>query len=302
MNLLIVTGPTASGKTKLAIHLANRLKGEIVSADSRQVYRGMDIGTGKDLPEYTLNGATISHHLIDIREAGDEYNLYEFQQDFEKAYDDIRSRGKLPILAGGTGLYIEGILKNFTYTSVPANPTLREELKNYKKEELELLLEKVNRRKLHFDSSTSKRLIRAIEICRYLEDCEVPKTPSTTFDYKIIAVTLERKELLRRIKERLHHRLDLGMVEEVKGLIEKGISPEKLKYYGLEYKLITQYLEGEFAYSEMTERLNVAIRQYAKRQMTWFRGMERKGFAIHWIDGTMPTEEQAASILNIIDK
>ncbi len=300
MNLLIVTGPTASGKTRLAVHLANRLEGEIISADSRQVYKGMDIGTGKDLTEYTLDHRPIPYHLVDIRDAGEEYNLYEYQQDFEKAYQSIRSRGKLPLLAGGTGLYIEAVLKNFAFTAVPTNPTLREDLKNKKKEELEVLLKKLNRQHRNFDTSTTKRLIRAIEISTYLEDRQVEKPTATPLDFKIVALHLERQEVLRRIQQRLQQRLDSGMIDEVQGLIKKGVSFEKLKYYGLEYKFIAQYLEGEFSYPEMVEKLNVAIRQYAKRQMTWFRGMERKGFAINWIDGNLQVDDQVSSVLDIL--
>lgn len=300
MNLLIVTGPTASGKTRLAVHLANRLEGEIISADSRQVYKGMDIGTGKDLTEYTLDHRPIPYHLVDIRDAGEEYNLYEYQQDFEKAYQSIRSRGKLPLLAGGTGLYIEAVLKNFAFTAVPTNPSLREDLRNKEKDELEVLLKKLNLQHHNFDTSTTKRLIRAIEISTYLEDRQVEKSTAKPLDFKIVALHLERKEVLRRIQLRLQQRLDCGMIEEVQGLIKGGVSLEKMKYYGLEYKFIAQYLEREFSYPEMVEKLNVAIRQYAKRQMTWFRGMERKGFAINWIDGNLQVDDQVSSVLEIL--
>lgn len=302
MKLIIITGPTTAGKTKVAVQLAALLNGEVISADSRQVYRSMDIGTGKDLSDYQVNGKAIHHHLIDIREAGEEYNLFEYQRDFAEAYADVVARGKTPILAGGTGLYIEAVLKNFNQTAVPVDEGLRSRLEKEEKAKLEQQLRKLNCQQLNFDTSTKKRLIRAIEICRFLEQHTLIEKPGDNLEYVIFCLNPDRKEVLRRIQNRLKHRLDNGMIEEVQGLIRKGVSEEKLKYYGLEYKFIAGYLEKEFTYEAMFERLNVAIRQYAKRQMTWFRRMERNGFKVHWINAGRSIEDQVAQILTILDE
>lgn len=292
-DLIVILGPTASGKTHLAVQLAHRINGEIISADSRQVYRGMDIGTGKDLEEYTIDNQSIPYHLIDILNAGEQYHIHLFQQDFLKVYNDITARGKTPILCGGSGMYIEAILQGYEFTAIPIDENYRETLlpKSY-----EELLSSANTliRKEGFkpDLSTKKRLIRAFEISRFLHqnpDFEIPKpTVPQSIIFGLNPDTEIRRE---RITKRLHHRLENGMIEEVKTLIDNGISPEKLIFYGLEYKFITQYLTGELNYEIMVERLNVAIHQFAKRQMTYFRKMERDGLEINWLSSQKPLEE-----------
>jgi tRNA dimethylallyltransferase len=290
--LITILGPTACGKTSLAVALAARVGGEIISADSRQVYRRMDIGTGKDLEDYTLNikdeRLKIPYHLIDICEPGTKYNLFQYQQDFLQAYEDIISRGAQPILCGGTGLYIESVLKGYSLSPVPQNPELREELADRSLEELtEMLvdLKKQTGSNMHnrTDVDTVQRAIRAIEIETYnlhtpMEERQFPKIP-----YIIIGVDVDREVRRQRITQRLQQRLEEGMVEEVKGLLDSGIPAEDLIYYGLEYKYVTEYIIGKLSYEEMFRQLEIAIHQFAKRQMTWFRGMERRGFKIHWL-------------------
>ena len=286
--LITILGPTACGKTSLAVALAARVGGEIISADSRQVYRRMDIGTGKDLADYTFNGRTIPYHLIDICEPGTKYNLFQYQQDFLQAYEDIISRGAQPILCGGTGLYIESVLKGYSLSPVPQNPELREELADRSLEELtEMLvdLKKQTGSNMHnrTDVDTVQRAIRAIEIETYnlhtpMEERQFPKIP-----YIIIGVDVDREVRRQRITRRLQQRLEEGMVEEVKGLLDSGIPAEDLIYYGLEYKFVTEYVIGKLSHEEMFRQLEIAIHQFAKRQMTWFRGMERRGFKIHWL-------------------
>ena len=286
--LITILGPTACGKTSLAVALAARVGGEIISADSRQVYRRMDIGTGKDLADYTFNGRTIPYHLIDICEPGTKYNLFQYQQDFLQAYEDIISRGAQPILCGGTGLYIESVLKGYSLSPVPQNPELREELADRSLEELtEMLvdLKKQTGSNMHnrTDVDTVQRAIRAIEIETYnlhtpMEERQFPKIP-----YIIIGVDVDREVRRQRITRRLQQRLEEGMVEEVKGLLDSGIPADDLIYYGLEYKYVTEYIIGKLSYEEMFRQLEIAIHQFAKRQMTWFRGMERRGFKIHWL-------------------
>jgi tRNA dimethylallyltransferase len=286
--LITILGPTACGKTSLAVALAARVGGEIISADSRQVYRRMDIGTGKDLADYTFNSRTIPYHLIDICEPGTKYNLFQYQQDFLQAYEDIISRGAQPILCGGTGLYIESVLKGYSLSPVPQNPALREELADRSLEELtEMLvdLKKQTGSNMHnrTDVDTVQRAIRAIEIETYnlhtpMEERQFPKIP-----YIIIGVDVDREVRRQRITRRLQQRLEEGMVEEVKGLLDSGIPAEDLIYYGLEYKYVTEYIIGKLSYEEMFRQLEIAIHQFAKRQMTWFRGMERRGFKIHWL-------------------
>ena len=286
--LITILGPTACGKTSLAVALAARVGGEIISADSRQVYRRMDIGTGKDLADYTFNGRTIPYHLIDICEPGTRYNLFQYQQDFLQAYEDIISRGAQPILCGGTGLYIESVLKGYSLSPVPQNPELREELADRSLEELtEMLvdLKKQTGSNMHnrTDVDTVQRAIRAIEIETYnlhtpMEERQFPKIP-----YIIIGVDVDREVRRQRITRRLQQRLEEGMVEEVKGLLDSGIPADDLIYYGLEYKYVTEYIIGKLSYEEMFRQLEIAIHQFAKRQMTWFRGMERRGFKIHWL-------------------
>jgi tRNA dimethylallyltransferase len=310
--MITILGPTASGKTQIATQLAARLDGEIISADSRQVYRRMDIGTGKDLGDYTVDKGEetvkIRHHLIDICEPGTKYNLFQYQEDFHKAYNDIMSRGKLPILCGGTGLYIEAVLKGYNLPDVPQNPELRESLKDKSLDELTAMLEDLKKQTgsvMHnkTDVDSCQRAIRAIEIEKYIlevrgKKLEVRDVPP--LDSVIIGVDIDRELRRRKITQRLHARLESGMVDEVRGLLAEGIPPENLIYYGLEYKFLTQYVIGQLSYDEMVRQLEIAIHQFAKRQMTWFRGMERRGFNIHWITRPESDEELHKVVDDII--
>lgn len=289
-SLIVILGPTASGKTHLAVQLAHQIDGEIISADSRQVYRGMDIGTGKDLDEYVIDGKKIPYHLIDIIEAGESYHIYQFQQDFQKAYTDILQRGKTPILCGGSGMYLDAVLKGYEFTAVPVNESLRETLLEKSMEELLDIFEaNKNVYAEKSDTSTKKRLIRAIEINLFLNqnpDFKITSQPITNATiFGLNPPTEIRRE---RITKRLIARLENGMILEVEALLNKGISPDKLIFYGLEYKFITQYLMGEISYQIMFEKLNVAIHQFAKRQMTFFRKMENDGLKINWLDSNVP--------------
>ena len=295
--MITILGPTASGKTTLAAHLAARLgDAEIISADSRQVYRGMDIGTGKDLADYTVDGREIPFHLIDICEAGEKYNLFRFQQDFHSAYDDILSRQRRPILCGGTGLYIESVLKGYKMEAVPENPALREQLKDCTLPELKEILEGYKTLHNVTDLDTTKRAIRAIEIQAYYREHGTLERDFPAIDSLIIGISIDRDLRRRRISERLRHRLEQeDMVGEVKRLLER-VPADNLIYYGLEYKYLTLYVLGRLSYDEMVRQLEIAIHQFAKRQMTWFRGMERRGFTIHWIDGTLPVAEQVQAV------
>ena len=297
--MITILGPTASGKTKLAAHLAARLgDAEIISADSRQVYRGMDIGTGKDLDDYTIGGKDIPFHLIDICEAGEKYNLFRFQQDFHKAYDDILSRHRQPILCGGTGLYIESVLKGYKMEAVPENPALREQLKDRSLQELREILESYKTLHNVTDLDTPKRAIRAIEIQVYYREHGTMERDFPAIDSFIVGVSIDRELRRERISERLRHRLEQeDMVGEVQHLLER-VPAEDLIYYGLEYKYLTLYCLGRLSYDEMVKQLEIAIHQFAKRQMTWFRGMERRGFKINWLDGTLPLEEQVEYIVH----
>ena len=296
--LITILGPTASGKTPLAAHLAAEIGGEIISADSRQVYRRMDIGTGKDLSDYQ----NIPYHLIDICEPGTKYNLFQYQQDFQKAYDDIMARGRQPILCGGTGLYIEAVLKGYQLSPVPQNPELRASLEGKSLEELTAMLKELKRQNgshMHntTDVDTAQRAIRAIEIelgqqgDMKHEAFNMKQTP-----YIIIGVSIDRDLRREKITRRLKARLDEGMIDEVRGLLAEGIPADDLIYYGLEYKYLTEHILGRLTYDEMFRQLEIAIHQFAKRQMTWFRGMERRGFTIHWIDATLPMEQKVAQI------
>ena len=298
--LITILGPTASGKTTLAAHLAARLgDAEIISADSRQVYRGMDIGTGKDLADYTVDGKAIPFHLIDICEAGEKYNLFRYQQDFHAAYDDILSRQRRPILCGGTGLYIESVLKGYKMEAVPENPTLREQLKDCSLQELKTILEGYKTLHNVTDLDTTKRAIRAIEIQAYYREHGTLEREFPAIDSLIIGVSIDRELRRQRISERLRHRLEQeDMVGEVKRLL-KRVPADDLIYYGLEYKYLTLCVLGRLSYDEMVRQLEISIHQFAKRQMTWFRGMERRGFTIHWIDGTLPVEEQVQAIIDL---
>ena len=288
--MITILGPTASGKTAIATHLAERIGGEIISADSRQVYRRMDIGTGKDLSDYVNpeTGRHIPYHLIDIAEPGTRYNLFRYQEDFMKAYNDIQQRGATPILCGGTGLYIESVLKGYNLSPVPQNPELRERLKGKSLEELTAMLTELKRKTgsaMHnkTDVDSCQRAIRAIEIEQYNMEHPTPLREAPAIDSLIIGVDVDREVRRERITRRLHARLEEGMVDEIRGLLSEGIKPEDLIYYGLEYKFITKYVIGELTYDEMVRGLEIAIHQFAKRQMTWFRGMERRGFKINWI-------------------
>lgn len=305
MNKLItILGPTASGKTSLATALAARVGGEIISADSRQVYRNMDIGTGKDLADYNVGGQDIPYHLINICEPGTKYNLFQYQQDFLDAYNDITARGACPVLCGGTGLYIEAVLKGYRLIPVPENKPLRESLEGRSLEELTAILRRLkeeNNSKMHntTDVDTVKRAIRAIEIETHYKTVPVGERDFPDISSVIIGVDIQRDERRRRITQRLKQRLDEGMVEEVRSLLDSGVRAEDLIYYGLEYKFVTEYVTGILSFDEMYRALETAIHQFAKRQMTWFRGMERRGFHINWIDAMKPTDEKVARIMEI---
>lgn len=277
--LICILGPTASGKTRYAVELAGRIDGEILSGDSRQVYRGMDIGTGKDLEEY----GSVPYHLIDIADAGTKYNIYQYQKDFSEAFHDIVSRGKRPVLCGGSGLYIEAVTSGYHLPDVPANEVLRTELGALPMDELIARYERLRKPHNKTDYDTKQRLIRALEIALYENEHPVQYSSYLPQKTKFIGISVSREERNARIDARLERRLESGMVEEVRGLLESGIPAEDLIYYGLEYKYITLYLTGEMDYATMVERLRIAIHQFAKRQMTWFRGMERRGIQIEWI-------------------
>ena len=301
IDLITILGPTASGKTPLAAALADRLGTEIISGDSRQVYRRMDLGTGKDLVDYTVEGRQVPYHLIDIVEPGYKYNVFEYQRDFLKAYQEITAKNKLPILCGGTGMYIESVLKGYRLLPVPENPELRASMEGKSLEELTGILE--GYKKLHnsTDVDTAKRAIRAIEIEEYYKQQPAEYREFPSLKSLIIGVDIDRELRREKITRRLKQRLDEGMVEEVRGLLAEGIDPENLIYYGLEYKFLTQYAIGELTFDEMFHQLETAIHQFAKRQMTWFRGMERRGFTIHWLDATLPMEEKIEHITNLIN-
>jgi len=302
--MITILGPTASGKTDLATHLAARLNAEIINADSRQVYRGMDIGTGKDLADYVVEGHVIPYHLIDICEPGTKYNLFRYQQDFLDCYEDIRSRGALPILCGGTGLYIEAVLKGYSLSPVPQNPDLRTELDGKNLDELTNILVDLKRRNhsvMHnkTDVDSCQRAIRAIEIETYNLTKPTEERQCPPIDSLIIGVDIDREERRRKITKRLKERLKAGMIDEVDGLLKRGIPAEDLIYYGLEYKFVTEYLIGKLSYDEMFQQLEIAIHQFAKRQMTWFRGMERRGFTIHWVNAARKMEDKVEEILKL---
>ena len=301
VDLITILGPTASGKTPLAAALADRLGTEIISGDSRQVYRRMDLGTGKDLVDYTVEGRQVPYHLIDIVEPGYKYNVFEYQRDFLKAYQEITAKNKLPILCGGTGMYIESVLKGYRLLPVPENPELRASLEGKSLEELTGILE--GYKKLHnsTDVDTAKRAIRAIEIEEYYKQQPPEYREFPSLKSLIVGVDIDRELRREKITRRLKQRLDEGMVEEVRGLLAEGIAPENLIYYGLEYKFLTQYAIGELTFDEMFHQLETAIHQFAKRQMTWFRGMERRGFTIHWLDATLSMEDKIEQITNLMD-
>ena len=310
--MITILGPTASGKTTLAAALAYTLhqqgrEAEIVSADSRQVYRGMDIGTGKDLADYRVNGYDVPYHLIDICEPGTKYNLFQYQQDFLTAYRDIVGRGAQPILCGGTGLYIESVLKGYQLSPVPQNQALRDRLEGMSLDELTLMLKDLKSKtgsNMHnqTDVDTAQRAIRAIEIETYNLENPLPKREFPAIASIVVGVNIDREERRRKITNRLKARLEEGMVDEVRELLGRGIAADDLIYYGLEYKYVTEYAIGRITYEEMFQSLEIAIHQFAKRQMTWFRGMERRGVAIHWIDAMLPMEAKVAAIMELEGK
>ena len=301
-DLITILGPTASGKTPLAAALAHRMNTEIISGDSRQVYREMDLGTGKDLADYVVDGKQIPYHLIDIVEPGYKYNVFEFQRDFLEAYEDMKARNLLPILCGGTGMYLESVLKGYKLIPVPENKELRESLADKSLPELTEML--AHYKKLHnsTDVDTVKRAIRAIEIEEYYLTENIDARPFPKLESLIVGVNIDREHRREKISRRLRQRLDEGMVDEVRKLLEKGIQAEDLVYYGLEYKYLTLYATGQLSYEEMVSQLEIAIHQFAKRQMTWFRGMERRGFTIHWIDALSPMDEKVEQILELMNK
>lgn len=299
-DFITILGPTASGKTTLGVAVTKALDGEIISADSRQIYRGMDLGTGKDLEEYTIDGQEIPYHLIDIADPGYKYNVFEYQQDFIKAYQEIKAKNKNVVLCGGTGLYLESVLKGYKLLPVPENKTLRDQLSNKNLKELTDILKGYKELHNTTDIDTCKRAIRAIEIEEYYSTQPKEARSFPKLNSLIIGVDIAREARRAKISSRLKQRLDEGMVDEVKKLIDQGVKPEDLIYYGLEYKFLTLYVLGELNYNEMFNQLEIAIHQFAKRQMTWFRGMERKGFNIHWIDAELPTEEKVDQIFKLI--
>lgn len=316
--MITILGPTASGKTSLAAALAAKIDSldaaswggdtqgaEIISADSRQVYRGMDIGTGKDLEDYTIDGKQIPYHLIDICEPGTKYNLFEYQQDFYDAYLDIQKRGVLPILCGGTGLYIESVLKGYHLSPVPQNQELRDRLADKSLGELTVMLKELKDKtgsNMHnrTDVDTVQRAIRAIEIETFNLEHPMPERELPAVDSLIIGVSIDRDARREKITRRLKQRLKEGMVDEIVTLLDKGVPSENLLYYGLEYKFVTEYVIGKTSYEEMFRSLEIAIHQFAKRQMTWFRGMERRGFTIHWIDALQPMEQKVEQVMELV--
>ena len=295
--LITILGPTASGKTVLAAALADRWGTEIISADSRQVYRGMNIGTGKDLKDYIVDGRPVPYHLIDICSPGDKYSVFAFQRDFHTVFSRLREKGKTPVLCGGTGLYIESVLKGYKLLDVPENRELRESLKNKNLHELEKILQSYKKLHNKTETDSTQRAIRAIEIEEYYLRQEPGKREYEPIRSLIIGIAIDRELRRTKISQRLKSRLEEGMVEEVQGLLDSGVSPEDLLYYGLEYKYLTLYLTGQISCSQMYDGLEIAIHQFAKRQMTWFRGMERRGFQIHWLDAQMPLEEK----INVVE-
>ena len=317
IDLITILGPTASGKTSFAAFLASELDAEIISADSRQIYRQMDIGTGKDLSDYVVNGKQIPYHLIDIADAGYKYNVYEYKRDFLNAYRQIREKNKLPILCGGTGLYLEAVLKDYQLPNVPENAELRKLLENKTLSELTDILKSYKAPHNKTDFDTAQRAIRAIEIAEYqgndARHCGLDPQSHDTLDRRlrvkpamagslIIGIDILREERRKRITQRLRERLQQGMIEEVENILKLGVSPQDLIYYGLEYKFVTNYVLGNLTYDEMFSQLEIAIHQFAKRQMTWFRGMEKRGLTIHWINFSLPNSEKVAMIKKILDK
>ena len=299
-NLVTVLGPTACGKTTLAVALADRLNTAVISADSRQVYRSMDLGTGKDLGEYTLNGRAVPYHLIDIVDAGYKYNVFEYQRDFLKVYAGLHADGQLPVLCGGTGMYLESVLRGYHLVEVPENKDLRDSLADKSLDELTDILRGYKQLHNTTDVDTCKRAIRAIEIEEYYRTNDVNIREFPEIKSLTIGLDVSREVRRERISRRLRERLEQGMVDEVRGILAKGVAPEDLIYYGLEYKYLTMYVIGQLTYEEMVGQLEIAIHQFAKRQMTYFRGMERRGVPIHWIDSSLSTEEKVEQICQLL--
>lgn len=297
--ILVILGPTATGKTKLAASVSEIIGGEVISADSRQVYKGMDLGTGKDLADYQIGDRTVPYHLVDIVEPGTEYNLFRFVKDFNAARKEVESRGNIVVVCGGTGLYLEAVIEKYPLVEVPRNPGLRNDLEGKNLEELGQILGQLKKVHNITDTSTPERAIRAIEIEMFSREHPGRSIQLDDYECVVAGIDLPRKDVKRRITLRLQDRLNAGMVKEVEGLIKQGVDPEKLKFYGLEYRYITEYLEGLYNFEEMVRQLNIAIHQFSKRQMTWFRRMERRGTTIHWIDGLLPEMEKAEKALEI---
>lgn len=301
-NLVTILGPTACGKTTLAVALANRLNTAVISADSRQVYRSMDLGTGKDLGEYVIDGREIPYHLIDIVDAGYKYNVFEYQRDFLKVYQALRAEGQTPVLCGGTGMYLESVLRGYRLVEVPENRALRVSLEDKSLDELTEILRGYKQLHNTTDVDTCKRAIRAIEIEEYYQANDVNVREFPEIKSLTIGLDVSRELRRERISRRLRERLEQGMVEEVRSILATGVSPEDLIYYGLEYKYLTMYIIGQLTYDEMVGQLEIAIHQFAKRQMTYFRGMERRGVPIHWIDAECPTDEKVEKICHLLSK
>lgn len=299
-DLITILGPTASGKTSFACKLADILNTEIISGDSRQVYKGMDIGTGKDLADYVVDGKPIPYHLIDICQAGYKYNIYQYQHDFHQAYTNVKEKGKTPILCGGSGLYIESVLRGYNLINVPENKDLRKNLEHKTLSELTEILKTYKNLHNTTDVDTAQRAIRAIEIEEYKQLNSPDSNEFPPLKSLIIGVDIDRELRRQRISKRLKARLEEGMIDEVKSLLDKGISPDDLIYYGLEYKYLTLHILGELSYDEMFSQLEIAIHQFAKRQMTWFRGMEKRGLHIHWINGTRPDDEKLTQVKSLL--
>lgn len=301
-DIIVITGPTATGKTRLAALVADRLGGEVISADSRQVYRGMDIGTGKDLSDYVIDGRVVPVHLVDIADAGYRYNVYEFQRDFLKVFGGLSARGCFPVVCGGSGMYIDSIVSGYRLIQVPVNSQLRALMAGRSLDELTAILSQYKSLHNKTDVDTVKRAVRAIEIAEYYAHHPLDESPFPVKNPLVTAVFFDRETRRQRISSRLRARLDGGMVEEVQRLLASGIHPDDLLYYGLEYKYVTLFLLNKMGYEEMTQKLEVEIHRFAKRQMTWFRGMERRGIIINWIDGQLPDEEKVEVILRLKEK
>ena len=299
-DILLVTGPTASGKTSLAANIAQRVGGEIISADSRQVYRGMNLGTGKDYDDYSVNSIAIPYHLIDIVDPGYKYNVFEYQRDFNRVYSDLKKRKIFPVVCGGSGMYADSIISGYKMFEVPPDSGLRIELEKKSMKELKDILSTFKTLHNITDLDTKKRVIRAIEIEHSVRNTGNKKSEFPKVRTLLTGIQFDRETRRKRITERLRQRLESGMVDEVKNLIERGVSYETLIYYGLEYKFIALYLTAKVSYQEMVRNLETAIHQFAKRQMTWFRGMERRGMKIHWIDGQLPMEEKVEKVMELL--